>query len=82
VNHHIKEEEGEMFPQLGRAKADWQSLCDEMNSRREELMQQLMPGGESSEAAGASRTRTSRSRGGDAEQRAQAASQGQSDDEK
>ena len=93
VNHHVKEEENEIFPQLGRAKGEWQGLCDEMNSRRDELMQQLLPEGEAADSAArasdsrrgsatASRTRTSRSRGGDAEQRAQAASQGQSDDEK
>jgi hemerythrin-like domain-containing protein len=93
VNHHVKEEENEMFPQLGRAKGEWQELCDEMNSRRDELMQQLMPDGEAGDrpgrasdsrrgASSASRTaaRSSRSRG-ETEQRAQAASKGQSDDE-
>jgi hemerythrin-like domain-containing protein len=91
VNHHVKEEENEIFPQLGRAKAEWQGLCDEMNSRRDELMQQLLPEAEAADGASASRrgsstasrtaSRASRTRGGEAEQRAQAASQGQSDDE-
>ena len=91
VNHHVKEEENEMFPQLTRAKAEWQGLCDQMNSRRDELMQQLMPEADGaartssarSSASSASRTpsRASRARGSEAEQRAQAASQGQSDDE-
>ena len=93
VNHHVKEEENEMFPRLGRAKGEWQGLCDELNSRREELMQQLMPDGAAGERAartsdsrrstGQGRTpaRASRSRGSEAEQRAQAASQGESDDE-
>jgi hemerythrin-like domain-containing protein len=84
VNHHVKEEENEMFPQLERAKADWQSLCDEMNSRREELMEQLMPEqaeeGDRSEGAPRSRSTASRvatgsahARRGDVEPRAQAA---------
>jgi hemerythrin-like domain-containing protein len=95
VNHHIKEEENEIFPQLGRAKAEWEGLCDEMNSRREELMQQLMPEGGAGDgsarssdsrrgASSGSRptaSRSSRTRGSEAEQRAQAASEGQSDDE-
>ncbi|MGE5384348.1 MAG: hemerythrin domain-containing protein [Betaproteobacteria bacterium] len=50
VKHHVREEENEMFPQLGRAKMDWKGLCDEMNSRREELMQEFLP----EQAAGAS----------------------------
>ena len=49
VNHHIKEEETEMFPKVGRAKGDWQGLCDEMNARREELTEQLMPHGAQSD---------------------------------
>ncbi len=50
VKHHVREEENEMFPQLGRAKLDWKGLCDEINSRREELMQEFLP----NQAAGAS----------------------------
>jgi len=90
VNHHVKEEENEMFPQLGRAKGEWQGLCDEMNSRREELMQQLMPEAGDAARAGASRrssapasrtsSRSPRTRGSETEQRAQAASQSESDD--
>ena len=43
IKHHIKEEEGEMFPQLTRAKLDWDGLCDEMNARRAELTEELLP---------------------------------------
>ena len=44
IKHHVKEEETEMFPQLEKARGvDWDALCDEMNGRREELMQELMP---------------------------------------
>ena len=43
VTHHIKEEEGEMFPQLSKLRFDWESLCGEMNARRAELAEQLLP---------------------------------------
>ena len=36
--HHVREEEGELFPQLQRVRLDWESLATEMTSRREELM--------------------------------------------
>jgi len=83
VNHHIKEEEGEIFPRLEKARSEWQSLCDEMNSRREELMQQLLPQeahDESDDATVSSRSPAASTamrgaqRGTPAEQRAQAAS--------
>jgi hemerythrin superfamily protein len=38
VLHHVKEEEGEMFPQLEKARLDWESLAAEMGERRRELM--------------------------------------------
>ena len=38
VLHHVKEEEGEMFPQLERARIDWEALAAEMTERRAELM--------------------------------------------
>jgi hypothetical protein len=43
VQHHVKEEEKEMFPKLERAKIDWVALQQEMETRREELMAELMP---------------------------------------
>lgn len=43
VKHHVREEEGEIFPQLARAKLDWKGLSEEMNTRREELMQEILP---------------------------------------
>lgn len=36
--HHVKEEEGEIFPQLERARLDWEALGREMDERRQELM--------------------------------------------
>ena len=38
VLHHVKEEEGELFPQLKRAKLDWEGLCNEFTERREALL--------------------------------------------
>ena len=38
VLHHVKEEEGQMFPQLESARLDWEVLAAEMTERRAELM--------------------------------------------
>ena len=40
VKHHVKEEESEMFVQLEKARLDWSALCEEMQQRRSELMQE------------------------------------------
>ena len=37
VLHHVKEEEGEMFPQLEKAKLDWEGMAAQMTVRRAEL---------------------------------------------
>jgi hemerythrin superfamily protein len=52
--HHVKEEEGEMFPQLQRVRLDWEGLAAEMTSRREELMSEagIAPEGEAGEDTG------------------------------
>jgi len=59
--HHVKEEEGEMFPQLQRVRLDWESLASEMTSRREELMAEA---GIAPEGAAGEDTGTSAARGG------------------
>lgn len=41
VKHHIKEEEGEMFEQLGRSKVDWQAVLEDMMERRLQLEREL-----------------------------------------
>lgn len=52
VLHHVKEEEGEMFPALENARLDWEDLARQVNARREELMSVHAPmeDGESSAA--------------------------------
>ncbi len=42
VNHHIKEEENEMFPGLqGRSGAEWEQVQQQMETRREQLMSEM-----------------------------------------
>jgi hemerythrin superfamily protein len=38
INHHVEEEEGEMFPKAKKAKVDMAALGAEIESRKEELM--------------------------------------------
>ena len=40
VNHHVKEEEGELFPKAKRAKLDLEGLAQEMLERKEQLKAQ------------------------------------------
>lgn len=88
VNHHVKEEENEMFPGLqGRSGAQWEEVQEQMQMRREQLMSEMGLTQEADEAdeteedatseatasrAGAARGRAP-SRGGRAEERPQAA---------
>ncbi len=40
VKHHVKEEEGAMFPEAQKAKIDWEALKTEVMERKEQLMAQ------------------------------------------
>lgn len=47
IDHHVKEEEEEMFPKVRKAKVDLEELGMQLMMRKEELMSQLMnPDGE------------------------------------
>ena len=41
IQHHVKEEEGEMFPKVKRAKLDLEGLAERMLQRKEELKARL-----------------------------------------
>ncbi len=41
IEHHVEEEEGEMFPKVRKAKVDLVALGEEMAARKEELMASL-----------------------------------------
>ncbi len=49
VLHHVKEEEGEMFPQLERARLDWEGLAADIDERRAEMSGQEQADDEASE---------------------------------
>ena len=41
VNHHIKEEQDQMFPKVKKAKVDLEALGEELLQRKEELMAEM-----------------------------------------
>jgi hypothetical protein len=41
IDHHVKEEEGEMFPKLKKAKLDTAALGAEMAARKQDLMAEM-----------------------------------------
>jgi hypothetical protein len=43
VKHHIKEEEGEMFPQLEKSELDLEELGARLEQRKQELMEEMGP---------------------------------------
>lgn len=49
IDHHVKEEESEMFPQARRAKIDLEALGEQIAERKAELMEELGLGEEEEE---------------------------------
>ena len=47
VDHHVQEEEGEMFPKARRAKVDLVGLGEQLKARKEELMSETADAEES-----------------------------------
>lgn len=41
INHHVEEEEGEMFPKLKESGMDTQALGDQMAERKQEIIDEL-----------------------------------------
>lgn len=79
VNHHVKEEEGEMFKQLTRPGVDWDSTLEELQAQRTQLMEERGMGVEEAEAMekparGTTRMAGARGARGQAQARPQAAS--------
>ena len=44
VKHHVKEEEGEMFPKAQKAEIDWEALFTEVEEHKERLTAKLTAG--------------------------------------
>ena len=63
VNHHIKEEEGDIFPKAKRARADFQPLLDALTMREEGATAQASTGGRSSRSSEAQDTERGSARG-------------------
>ena len=43
INHHVKEEESEMFPKVRKAKLDLKALGEQLSVRKKELMSKYSP---------------------------------------
>ena len=79
IDHHVKEEENEMFKQITKPGVDWDSVLQEMQTQRAQLFEEkgLPPEGEQAAAkatrstSGAGSSRTARGQG---ESRPQASS--------
>ena len=42
INHHVEEEEGEMFPKVRKAKLDTETLGEQIATRKAEIMAELV----------------------------------------
>jgi hemerythrin superfamily protein len=60
VQHHVEEEEGEMFPKVEDSELDLAELGSEMSARKRELMQRLGMAGAASRRRSKSKTKPKR----------------------
>jgi len=81
INHHVQEEEGEMFKKLTASGAEWDSVLEEMQAQRMQLMEEKGLPAEDEQADSVDRAQASRRAGlsagarrGEAEARPQAKS--------
>ncbi len=51
INHHVEEEEGEMFPKARRAKVDLVGLAEQLTERKQQLMSETSQMADSETAA-------------------------------
>lgn len=63
INHHVQEEEGEIFKQLGNSGAEWEMVLEEMQSQRMQLMEQKGLPADGEEAGAEEPTRSGRGAG-------------------
>jgi hypothetical protein len=75
VNHHVTEEQDEMFPKLKKADLDWDALAAQMQERKQQLMQEMgLAGAEEEEGEGAQQNAMHQTRGGTSSRTRRAAS--------
>jgi hypothetical protein len=48
INHHVEEEEGEMFPKCKKSEMDLEALGEELGTRKEALMAEMAEGSDPS----------------------------------
>jgi hemerythrin-like domain-containing protein len=51
IKHHVKEEEGEIFPEVKRSELDTEELGQQMQEHKQELQERLTQGGSMSASA-------------------------------
>ena len=78
IKHHVKEEEGELFPKLKKTDLDLQDLGGQLQSRKLELMEELGISEEEDEEAGTKPRRGSRTSAGASHRGARAKSSSRS----
>ena len=61
VQHHVEEEEGEMFPKVEESEMDLQEYGDEMTQRKNELLKQTSKSQSSSKSTSSAKKQSSKS---------------------